>query len=172
MALDVPVSVYVSRLVLLGTSDLNLLETPLRQIDVARSEVAAEIGVPQTERGGQSSDLRIVVGSRVTDNFDNPVVLGVPYSGVAVARHLVISLGDRGSDLMRVEITAGLSVNETDGVAVAREAERLLGIVFDFCPVGIEEPVIVRVLVMIASNLLLTRPLGVSLDMRMQKTTP
>lgn len=32
--LDIPVSVHIARLVLLDTGSLNLLETPLRQVDI------------------------------------------------------------------------------------------------------------------------------------------
>ena len=48
--LDVPVGVDIARPVLLDTSGLNLLETPLRQVDVASTEVAVKLGVLQAER--------------------------------------------------------------------------------------------------------------------------
>lgn len=57
---DVPVSVYVSWVVLLDASRLNLLEPPLRKVDVASSKIAVQVNMLQTERCGQSTDARSV----------------------------------------------------------------------------------------------------------------
>lgn len=43
--LDIPVSKYVARVVLLSTGDLDLFETPLREIHVTGAKVAAETAV-------------------------------------------------------------------------------------------------------------------------------
>ncbi len=85
MTLDVPVCVHVPRIVGLGTGNLDLLETPLREVDIAGSEVAPQGGVLQSEGRGQGPDLRSVVRCSVTDDLDNEVILFIPDRRVAVA---------------------------------------------------------------------------------------
>jgi hypothetical protein len=58
--LDVPVSVDITRLVVLDTSSLNLLETPLRQVDIASTKVTSKVDVPQPEGSCQGTQLRVV----------------------------------------------------------------------------------------------------------------
>jgi hypothetical protein len=171
--LDVPVSVDITRLVLLDTGSLDLLETPLRQVDVASAKVAAKIDVPQAEGGGQSAELGVVPGRvGIVDYFDLPVILGVSNSKVAVARHFPVGLGDRSSDLMRVEVATSLSVNETNDIAVADVSDLLvLGVVIAILSVGVEEPIVVGILVVVASNLLLSGALRVGLNVRVKKTS-
>ena len=171
VGLDVPVSVDIARVVLLDTGGLNLLETPLRQVDVASAEVAIEVDVSETEGGSQSADLGVIARRSVVDNLDNPVVLGVADSGVAVARNFVVGLGDGSGDRVRVQVTASLGVDQTNDIAVANILKRSVGIELGLVTVGVEEPVVVGILVVVASDLLLLRALGERLNMRVQKTT-
>jgi hypothetical protein len=62
-------------------------------------------------------------------------------------------------------------VDQTNLVTVSREAEVLIRLVFGLVAVGVEEPVVVRILVVIAGDLLLLRTLWVGLMMGMKKTT-
>jgi hypothetical protein len=170
--LDVPVGVDVTRLVLFHTSGLDLLETPLRQVDITSAEIASKIDVSQAERSGQSPEMGIVPRSCIVYNLDLPVVLGVSNSKVAVARNFPISLGDRSGNLVRVEVAASLRVNETDDIAVANVSDFLgLGIVIRLLSVGVEEPVVVGILVVVASDLLLRGALRVGLHVRVKETT-
>ena len=171
MALDVPVGVDVTRVVLLDASSLDLLKAPLRKVDIASSEVAAEILVLQSECSCERPKFRVISRSGITNDFNNPVILGVAHSDVAVARNLQVCLGDRGGDRVRVQVTTSLSVNETDDIAVARVAQLFLGIVWDLVAVGIEEPVVVGILVVVASDLLLSRAFRVRLDVRVKQTS-
>ena len=98
VALDIPVGVDIARVVGLDAGSLNLLETPLRQIDVAGAKVAAKIHVLEPQSSSERSDLRAVVRGRVTDDLHLPVVLCVSNSGVAVAGNFPVGLGHRGSD--------------------------------------------------------------------------
>jgi hypothetical protein len=59
-------------------------------------------------------------------------------------------------------------MDQTDNIAVSRVAELLIGLVLDFVAIGVEEPIVVGVLVMVASNLLLCGSLGVGLNVRMK----
>jgi hypothetical protein len=170
--LDVPVGVNIARPVLLDASGFNLLETPLRQVDIASAKVTSKLSVFQAERSDQGPDLGIVPGRSIIDNLDLPVVLGVTDCEVAVAGHFPVSLGDRSSDLVRVKVAAGLSVNEADDIAVADVSDLgVLCVVVRLLSVGVEEPVVVGVLVVVASNLLLGRAFGVCLNVGVQKST-
>jgi hypothetical protein len=170
--LDVPVGVDITGLVLFHTSGLDLLKTPLRQVDVTSAEVASKIDVSQAERSGQSPQMGIVPRRCIVHDLDLPVILGISDGKVAVTGNFMVSLGDRSGDLVRVEVAASLGVNETDDIAVADVSDFLgLGIVVRLLSVGVEEPVVVGILVVVASDLLLRRALGVGLHVRVQKTT-
>ena len=102
MRFHVPLSVRITRFVFLNTSGLDLLETPLWQIDGSGAKIAAQVSVLQPEGCGQRPDLGVVAGGSVVDDFYGPVVFGITDSRVAVARDFVVSLSDRGRDLVRV----------------------------------------------------------------------
>lgn len=171
MSLNVPVGVCVTGVVLLGASNLNLLETPLRKVDVTSSEVAAQDLMLETESSSKSPDLAAVTRSRITNNLNLPVVLVVTNSQVTVAGNFLMASGYRGSDVMRVQVAASLSVNKSNDGVVTNESQITLGVVVLLSAVGVEEPVVVGVLVVVASNLLLLGTLGVGLNVRVKKTT-
>jgi hypothetical protein len=127
--------------------------------------------VLQTESGSKRPELGVVPRSSVAYDLNNPMVLSVTNGCVAVTRNFPITLCNRGSDLVRVEVTASLGVDQTNNVTVARVAELLLRIVLDLVAVGVEEPVVVGILVVVASDLLLGRALGVCLDVRVEQST-
>lgn len=99
------------------------------------------------------------------------MIFSITNGSVTVTGDFPICLGDRRCDLMRVEIAASLGVDKTDGVTITRVAELLLWLVLDISAIGVEEPVVVCILMMIASDLLLLRTVGVSLMMRVKQTT-
>lgn len=171
VSLNVPVGVSVTGIVLLGASNLNLLETPLRKVDVASSEVAAKDLMLETESSGKSPDLATVARSRITNNLNLPVVLVVTNSQVTVAGNFLVASGDRGSDIVRVQVAASLSVDKSNDGVVTNESEITLRVVVLLSAVGVEEPVVVGVLVVVASNLLLLGTLRVGLNVRVKKTT-
>lgn len=73
---------------------------------------------------------------------------------------------------MRVKVTASLGVNQANYVAVTKEPQ--FGgalVVVGVAAVGVEEPIVVGILVVVASNLLLVGTLGVSLYVGVQKAT-
>lgn len=61
VSLNVPVSVNILWVVVLVTGDFNLLETPLWQVDVASTKIAAQYSVLQSKCSSQSSDSGSVV---------------------------------------------------------------------------------------------------------------
>jgi hypothetical protein len=166
------VGVDIARPVLLDASGFDLLETPLRQVDVASAKVTSELSVFQAERCNQCPHLGVVPGRSIIDNLDLPVILGISDREVAVAGNFPVSLGDRSSDLVRVKVAASLSVDKTNDIAVADVSNLgVLCVVVRLLSVGVEEPVVVGVLVVVASNLLLGRAFGVCLNVGVQKST-
>ena len=99
------------------------------------------------------------------------MILIVADGGIAITRNFIISFGDRSSDLMRMKVTSCLSVYESDDVFVSNISQRSFWIIFWGAPVRIEEPIVVGVLVMVASDLLLARTLRIGLNMRVKETT-
>ena len=75
MGLDVPVGEGIPGVVALIASHLNLLKTPLRQVDITGTEVASERGMFQPESSGQGANFAPVAGRNIVDNFDLPMVL-------------------------------------------------------------------------------------------------
>lgn len=100
------------------------------------------------------------------------MVLGISDSKISIGRNLVISLGDRCSDVMGVKVAAGLGVDETDGILVLHKSE-LLGVLIIIWLVArrVEEPIVVGIFVVVASNLLLAGSFRVSLHMRVKQST-
>ena len=98
VTLDVPVGVHVAGFVLFDTRCFDLLEAPLRQVDVSSSQVAIKINMLQAESSRERPNVGIVSGSCVANDFDLPVILSVADGGVAIARNFIITLGDWGSN--------------------------------------------------------------------------
>jgi hypothetical protein len=114
VSLDVPVSISVTRVVLLVASNLNLLETPLRKVDIASSKIAVQRGVPEAESSGQSANLAAITRCRIPDNFNLPVILFISNSEVTVAGNFAVRLGNGSINVVRVQVAASLGVNETN----------------------------------------------------------
>lgn len=172
MSLDIPVGVGITRVVLHGARHFDLLETPLRQILVGALQIATKNFVLETESSCQSADSTSVSRGNVSDNLNLPVVLFVADSQVTVRGDFLVALGHGGGDVVRVQITASLGVDQTNGGAVANEAEiGGLRVVVGLAAIGIEEPIVVGIFVVIAGDLLLLGTLGVSLNVGVEKTT-
>lgn len=156
----------------LGACDLNLLETPLRQVNIAGTEVTSKRSMPKSECGGQGPDLGLVtVGGDILDDLNGEVVLVITNGSVAVTRDLLINLGDRGRDIVRVEVAAGLRVNQTENITVGNKLWWCCSIELWLPAVGVEEPLVVGILVVVAGDLLLSGALWVCLDVRVKKST-
>ena len=61
-----------------------------------------------------------------------------------------------------MKVAAGLGVDQTDGIAVSDEPGFGLGIVVGLPSVGVKEPFVIGIFVMVTSDLLLVRSLGIS----------
>jgi len=161
--LNVPVGVGITGLILLSAGHLDLLETPLGKVDIAGTEVASEDLVLQAESRGKGPNLAAIPGGSVADNLNLPVVLGIANSEVSVGGDFLVGLGDGGSDLVRVQVAAGLGVNEADGLLVRDETRFGLSIIVGVATVGVEEPVVVGIFVVIAGHLLLVGTLRIAI---------
>ena len=67
-----------------------------------------------------------------------------------------------------MKIAAGLGVDKSDHVLIRHISERCFGVLFRLVSVGVKEPVVVGIFVVVASDLLLLRAFWVDLDMRMK----
>ena len=164
-------SVCISWIVVLGASDLDLLETPLWQVDVSSAEIAAQNSVLQSEGSSQSPHLGAIVRGDILDNLHGPMVLFIANSGVSVARNLLVGLGDWCWDIVGVKIAAGLGVNETENIAVSDKLWWSLSIIIWLSSVWVEPPLVVGIFVVIAGNLLLARSFWVGLNVGVKKST-
>ena len=172
VTLDVPVGVFVLGMVGLDTGSLDLLETPLRQVDIASPEVATQHSVSQTESACQSTELAELSAGSFINDFHGPMILRVANGKVSVRRDFVISFCNGRSDGVRVKVATGLGVNEANHVLVLDKSEVGGGlVVVRLVASGVEEPVVVRILVVVASNLLLAGSFGVGLDVRVKQST-
>lgn len=75
VGLDVPVGKGIPGVVGLVAGDLDLLKTPLRQVDIASTQVAAKHSMPEPHSSGQGADLAPVARRNIVDNLDLPMVL-------------------------------------------------------------------------------------------------
>lgn len=82
--LDIPVRVGITRVVVLSTGNLNLPETPLRQVDITSSQVTTKDLMFQTECGREGPNSASVLGGNISNNFDLPVVFIITDSQIAV----------------------------------------------------------------------------------------
>ena len=57
VGLNVPVCISIARLVILSTSDLNLLETPLWEVNIPSAEIAPKNLIPQSEGCGERTEF-------------------------------------------------------------------------------------------------------------------
>ena len=160
---------HIARVVFSHAGGFNLLETPLRQIPVGSLEIASKHRMTEAERSRKSTDSGVVFGRNIIDNFNSPVVLVVADSGISVTRNFPVGLRERSFDSMRVKIAPSLGMEETNFRAMANESRFGLGVIRLILAVGKEKPVVVGVLMVIASDLLLTRSIGVSLDVRVEQ---
>lgn len=69
---------------------------------------------------------------------------------------------------MRVEIPASLGVNQSNNVLVSYKGKISFRVIEGLFSVGVEEPIVIGILVMVAGYLLLLGPLGICLHMRMK----
>lgn len=153
--LDVPVSVHIARLVLLDAGRFDLLEAPLRQVDISGSQVAAQYGVPESESGRQGTNFGAVAGRSVVHHLNLPVVLVVSDGDVSITRDLVVRLRNGCGDGVGVQIPTSLSMDKTDSIAIADELQIPIGVKFRLLAIRVNKPVIVGILVVIAGDLLL-----------------
>lgn len=72
---------------------------------------------------------------------------------------------------MGMEISASLGVDETEDIPVTNILDWCFGVEIWLSTVGVEPPLVVSILMMVASNLLLSRTFGIGLNVRMEKST-
>lgn len=156
VGLDVPVSEGITGVVALVTSYFDLLETPLRKIDIGSPQIASHSRVLQSESSGQSSNLALVTGGDIFDDLDLPMVLVITDGKITVAGNFLLALANRGCDVVGVEISSCLRVNQANNVAVSNKSRLFFRVIVRLGTVGVKPPFVVGILVVVAGNLLLS----------------
>lgn len=103
LTLDVPVRIWVVRVVLIVARYLDLLESSLGRILVRRADVAVEYGVPETQTHRERVnpiDLLTLPTVKIVDDLDLPVVALIASVCISLARNPVVQLGDRRGDIV------------------------------------------------------------------------
>lgn len=173
MAFNIPVRMSIAGVIVLITSNFHLLETPLWQDRVGGTEITPKqlMTEPQTSSKRMNLvHLALLAQLDIIYNLDNPVVLIVSYSSVAVARNFVVVFGDRSWDRVGVQITSGGDMTQTNNVAIFQEPDGTFGVINRLVPSRKDHPVVVLILVVVASDLLLFGTNGERLYMGVQQT--
>ena len=171
VSFDVPVGVHILGVVLRHAGSLDLLETPLRQVDITGAEIASKGGMLESESSRQGPDLGSVARGNVADDFHRPVILLVADGGVSVARDFLVRLGDWGGDVVGVQVTASLGVDQANDIAISDVLQGCLWIELGLVAVRVEPPLVVGVFVVVAGDLLLRRAFGIGLNVGVEQTT-
>ena len=100
MTFNVPVSVSILRIILFRASNFNLLETPLREIDIVRFEITAKRSMTKSEGGQERSDPIAVFREEIFNDFNGPMILFISNCQISVARDFEFALCDGCGDLM------------------------------------------------------------------------
>lgn len=169
VGLDVPKTVGEGAA--LGAGNLLLFRGPIRKLDLVGEKNTASHDVHQLELGvnGTKTFLSNAALRLLLNNLDTEKVVGISIEAlIAISRDLVlpISLGNRGTNVMRMETTMGRQMIKTENRAildiggfgeVVPRASSVDGLTIDAerLSLVLEEPDVVVILVGIESNLLL-----------------
>lgn len=171
VTLDIPIGVRIIWVVLLRARHLNLLEPPLGQVLVRSAEVASQMIVsePQTRRKRMDTRNMILLSLlEIVNDLDLPVVMEIANRRVPVARHLVVELRDRRGNVMGVQVARGGTMLQANHISILQIPKFAVEIKSGLVPSRVNNPLIVAVLVMIASDLLLIGAHRERLNMRVQ----
>lgn len=115
----------------------------------------------------------VLLGSphEIIDNLDDPIVVRISNSSVAVAADFLVELGDGGGKVVRVKVPTGGGVDETNDVSISKEDRICFRVDSWLFPGGCDDPLVVVVFVVVARHLLLLRTDGVRLDVRMEESS-
>jgi hypothetical protein len=115
MTLDIPPSMGVCGIVLLVTSHLDLLPSPLRQGHVGSLEVTTQDLMPEPHPRGQRVDLvdvLLLAQDHVIDDLDDPMIMYVADGQVSIGGHFIVLLGHRRWNRVRVYVPGGGYVHD------------------------------------------------------------
>src|SRR5580658_645656 len=114
----------------LSASDFLLFRSPLGELDLVREQYAASHDVNKFELGlnGPNTILGLLPIGHLLDDLNTEVVISIALKTlVSVCRNLIlpIGLGDRRSNIMRMEASVGGYVVKLDGISVLDEVWRV-----------------------------------------------
>jgi hypothetical protein len=100
------------------------------------------------------------------------VIFFITNGDITVAGDFVVSLRDGRRHLVGVKIPPCLNMQQSDHCLIGYISDRAILIKLGLISVGVEEPIIVGIFVVVASDLLLGRPFRISLDVRVKEAAP
>lgn len=141
---------------------LDLSESPLGQVHILGREKTAQLAVAQMEIGCQGSQYTVLgMAALFRCNLHNPGIVGVLGLVVAVSTDFPLAVGDGRLDRMAVQVAFGLVVHQADNVSML---DRLDVLWLSHAHELLDDPLVVAVLMVVASHLLLSRSLGIRLN--------
>src|SRR5271155_1497316 len=112
MTFNVPMRVGILGIVILTAGHFDLFESPLRQIDVRGSQITSKHLMFKSERSHQRPNLRSIARIQVLDNINNPMILIISNSQIAITRNFILALCNGSRNRMRMQIPSGMSMNQ------------------------------------------------------------
>lgn len=154
------------------TGNLDLAESPLRQVDILGSQKASKDTMSQSESSRKRPQLSILgVMAVFIHNLDDPIIVGIAGRIVSIATDLPLCRSNGSLDTMTVQAAVGLLVSQTDQVAITQDPGAT-SILWDLSALNVfDDPVVVVILVVVAGNLLLTRSFRERLNMRVKQSS-
>ena len=172
MTLHIPIRMHVLGVILFITANLHLLKPPLRQNGIRSAQITPQRLMPKPQPRRQGMDPTHALLRSLLDIIHNlhlPIIMVIPNRFVPIARHFVVQLRNGRKDRVGVEVPRGGGVVQADDVPVFEEADGIVGVVRRLVPAGEDDKVVVGVFVVVAGYLLLGRPHGVGLDVRVEE---
>ena len=159
---------HVRGVILLITTNLHLLEPPLRQNRIGSTQITPQRLRPKPQARRQRMDpihtlLRPLLD--IIHNLHLPITMVFSNRFVPVTRDFVVQLRNGCKDRVRVEIPRGGGVVQPDNVPVFETADGIVGVVKRLVPEGEND----KVFVVVAGYLLLRIPHRISLHVRVEE---
>lgn len=115
----------------------------------------------QSEGSRQGADIAVIARCHILEDFNLPVVLIIANSEITVTGYFLLALGNRGGDVVGVQIPPGLRMNKANDITVSNETRISLRVIVSIMAVRVEEPFVIGIFVMVTCDLLLIRALGI-----------
>lgn len=163
MTLHIPVRMYVLRIVLLIAADLDLFISPLWENRVRSTKVTSKLFMAEPQPRRERMYTINLFALDIIHDLDLPIIAYISNSRVAVAGNFIVELRDGREDGVGVEVTRSGGMLQSDDVPIFEEPQLFIRVILFLLPPWENDPIIVVVFVVVASNLLLVGTDGICL---------